>query len=394
MNGSIRMKKDKKKIFIISSSRAEYGLLRNLIKKIYKSKNLKFHLSITGTHLSSVHGKTIKEVKKDAPIINSQAKILNFNDDSIGISKSFSLGVVKFSKLFKKYKPNLILVLGDKFEIFSSVVAGTFSRIPIAHIHGGEETVGAIDNFIRHSITKMSHIHFTSALEHKNRVVQMGENPKNVFNVGALGLEDIKNFKFKSKDYLKEKYNIDFKKKTILVCLHPVSLEPNTEKSNIKQILAAVEPLDNINIIFTSPNADHGFRIIDKEINTFVKKRQNCFYIRSFGRDDYFSCLKFSSLILGNSSSGIIEAPSFKTFSINLGSRQKGRIRANSVIDCEIHKDKIRKLLNKYLNKRVETNGNCFYNPYFKEDSSKKILKILEKINLNKIIKKPFFNKI
>lgn len=388
------MKKYQKKICIITSSRADYGLLRNLIKKIHKSKKLKFHLSVTGTHLSLNHGYTLKEILKDKTLVNSKLNILNYDDSDLGISKSFSKGVIEFSKLFQNLKPNIIVILGDRFEIFSVAVAATLNKIPIAHIHGGEETIGAIDNVIRHSITKMSHFHFTSTNEYRNRVIQMGENPKHVFNVGALGLEDIKNFKFKSKDYLKEKYNIDFKKKTILVCLHPVSLEPNTEKSNIKQILAAVEPLDNINIIFTAPNADHGFRIIDKEINTFVKKRQNCFYIKSFGRDDYFSCLKFSSLILGNSSSGIIEAPSLKIFSINLGSRQKGRIKANSVIDCEIHKDKIRKLLKKYLHKRVETNGNCFYNPYFKEDSSKKILKILEKINLDKIIQKPFFNKI
>ena len=224
------MKKYQKKICIITSGRADYGLLRNLIKKLYKSKRLKYHLSTTGTHLSFKHGYTIKEILKDKIQVNTKLDILNYDDSNLGISKSFSQGVLKFSKLFKKFKPDIILVLGDKFEIFSAAVAATLNQIPIAHIHGGEETIGAIDNVIRHSITKMSHIHFTSTVNYKNRVVQMGENPKYVFNVGALGLEDIKNFKFKSKNYFKEKYNIDFKKKTILVCLHPVTLEPNTEK--------------------------------------------------------------------------------------------------------------------------------------------------------------------
>ena len=385
----------KKKIIIITSSRAEYGLLRLLLKKISLSKKLKYHLSITGTHLSKFHGNTIREILKDKLKISSKLKTLdNKRDDNISISKSFSMGVEKYSKLYKKVKPQLILVLGDKYEIFSSVVAASLSRIPIAHIHGGEETIGAIDNAIRHSITKMSHIHFTSTFKHRKRVIQMGENPKFTFHVGAIGLEEFKIFKFKSKKYFKEKYRIDFKKKTILVCFHPVTLEPNTEKKYIKQILNSLKTFKNINIIFTSPNADHGYKQIDKEIKNFSKKRKNCFYIRSFGRDDFISCLKLSELILGNSSSGIIEAPSLKTISINLGNRQEGRIKSKSVIDCIIEKNSIKNLLNKFLHKRIEKKTNNYYNPYFKKDSSKNILKILENTNFENLNKKSFFDKI
>ena len=268
------MKKYQKKICIITSSRADYGLLRNLIKKLYNSKKLKYHLSITGTHLSAKHGHTYKEILKDKIPVNSRLDILNYDDSDLGVSKSFSKGVIEFSKLFQKFKPNIIIILGDRFEILSAAIAATLNKIPIAHIHGGEETVGAIDNVIRHSITKLSHIHFTSTNDYKNRVIQMGENPKYVFNVGALGLEDIKNFNFKTKKYFKKKYNINFKRKTILVCFHPVTLEPRMEIIYIKKILYSLKNFENINIIFTSPNVDQGYKNIDDKIRFFSKKEK------------------------------------------------------------------------------------------------------------------------
>ena len=388
------MKKFQKKICIITSGRADYGLLRNLIKKVFESKKFKYHLSTTGTHLSAKHGYTLREILKDKVKINSKIKILNYGDSDYGISRSFSLGVVKFSKLFIKYKPDFILILGDKFEIFSAAVAATLNKIPIAHIHGGEETMGAIDNVIRHSLTKMSHLHFTSTKIHKKRVIQMGENSKFVHHVGALGLEDIDYFNFKSSSYFQKKYKINFEKKTILVCFHPVTLEPKWEKIYIKKILDALKFFRNMNIIFTAPNADHGYKDINKEIINFVKKKNFCYYIKSFGRDDYLSCLKLSNVILGNSSSGIIEAPSLKTLSINLGNRQKGRVKSKSVIDCEIETSKIQKTLKKCLNKGVVNNKNYFYNPYFKNNCSKTIVKVLEKINFHNLIKKSFFDKI
>lgn len=385
------MKKYKKKICIITSGRADYGLLKNLIKKINTSKKIINHLSVTGTHLSLKHGNTFNEILSDKLKINSRIKIFENDDTDFGISKSFSIGVIKFSKLFKKIKPNLILVLGDKFEIFSSVIAATFNRIPVAHIYGGEETTGAIDNSIRNSITKMSHIHFTATKRYQKRIIQMGENPKFIFNVGAMGIEDFKNIKFRSKKYFKKNYNINFEKKTVLICFHPVTLEPNTEKYYIKNILFSLKYLKNINIVFTSPNADHGYKQIDNEIKKFSKNKKNCFYIKSFGRTDFLSCLKLSNLIIGNSSSGIIEAPSFKTITINIGDRQKGRVKSKSVINCNTSAKSIKKLLNKYLNKRFEPKKDFYYNEHFKKDSSKKILKVLENINTKNLIKKPFF---
>ncbi len=385
------MKKYQKKICIITSGRADYGLLKNLIKKISSSKKINYHLSVTGTHLSLKHGKTLNEILSDKLKVNSRIKILKDDDSDLAIAKSVSIGLIKFSKLFKKIKPNLILVLGDKYEIFSSVVAATFNRIPIAHIHGGEETTGAIDNAIRNSITKMSHIHFASTKKYQKRIVQMGENPKFVFNVGAMGVEDLKDMKFRSKKYLKENYNINFEKQTILVCFHPVTLEPDTEKKYIKNILFSLKKFKNVNIVFTAPNADHGFKQIDNEIKKFSKNKKNCFYIKSLGRTDFLSCLKLSKIIIGNSSSGIIEAPSLKTITINIGDRQKGRVKSKSVINCNTSIKSIKKLLDKYLNKRFEFEKNFYYNEHFKKDSSKKILKILENIDTKDLIKKPFF---
>ena len=388
------MRKYKKKICIITSGRADYGLLKNLIKKIKTSKKIDYHLSVTGTHLSSKHGNTFNEILSDKLKINSRIKIFENNDTEFGISKAFSIGVIKFSNLFKKVKPNLILVLGDKFEILSSVIAATFNRIPIAHIYGGEETTGAIDNAIRNSITKMSHIHFTATKKYQKRIIQMGENPKFIFHVGAMGIEDFKNIKFRSKKYFKENYNINFEKKTILVCFHPVTLEPYTEKKYIKNILFALKGLKDTNIVFTSPNADHGYKQIDHEIKKFSKNKKNCFYIKSFGRTNFLSCLKLSDIIIGNSSSGIIEAPSLKTITINIGDRQKGRIKSKSVINCNTSAKSIKKLLDKYLKKRFETKKNFYYNEHFKKDSSKIILKILENIKTQNLIKKPFFENI
>ena len=386
------MKNFKRKICIITSSRADYGLLKELIKKIKKSKYFNLHLSVTGTHLSLIHGNTFKEIIDDKIKINSKIKILQTGHTENDISKSFANGVTKFSNLYKKIKPDLILILGDKFEILSSVIAATLNRIPISHIHGGEITEGAIDDVIRHSITKMSHIHFASTKSYKERIIQMGENPKYVFNVGSIGLEKIKEFKFKNKKYFKKKYNIDLKKKTIMICFHPVTLEPKTEKDYMNKILESLKLLKNVNLVFTSPNADHGFKDIIIAIKSFVKKKRGAYYVKSFGKEDYLSCANHSEIILGNSSSGIIEAPSLKTLTINLGNRQKGRIQSKSVFNCKINTLQIRKIINKLLKSKISIKNNFFFNPYYKKNTSKLILQSLEKINFEKLIQKSFFN--
>ncbi len=379
------------KICIVTSSRAEYGLIKDLIEKIKSSDRFNCHLSVTGSHLSKAHGFTINEIIKEKTKINSKINILNRGDSNHDISESFSRGVSKFSKLFKKIKPELLLILGDKFEIMSAVVASTLHRIPIAHIHGGEITEGAIDDVIRHSITKMSHIHFASNKQHQDRIIQMGENPNYVFNVGSLGLENIKNFSFKNKEYFKKKYQISFDKKTILICFHPVTLEPRSEKKHISNLLNALKYFKNLNLIFTAPNADHGHQIISKAIKSFVKRNKNSFYIKSFGRGDFLSCLKYSQIILGNSSSGIIEAPSLGTLAINLGNRQRGRLHAMSVVNCDLNSLTIKKNIELMLKKNIKDKKKFFKNPYYKKNTSNLMIKYLEKLNYKNLIQKTFY---
>ena len=379
------------KICIVTSSRAEYGLLKNLIKKIQLSNRFDCHLSVTGTHLRKSHGYTVNEIIKDKIKIHSKINILNRGDSNHDISESFSKGVSKYSQLFKKIKPELLLVLGDKFEIMSSAVASTLHRIPIAHIHGGEETIGSLDNALRHTLTKMAHVHFTSTKEYRSRVIQMGERPKNVFNTGAIGLENLKKIKFYDKKFFKKKYKINFERKTIIICFHPVTLEPKTENKYFKEILHSLSYFKDCNLVFSSPNADHGYLEIIKLTKKYVKKNKNAFFIKSFGRLEFISCLKLSKVILGNSSSGIIEAPSLKTFTINLGSRQMGRIQANSVFNCEINKKNMIKIIQKIINDNIKIKNNTFFNPYFKKNSTYKIINELQKLDFSKLIKKKFF---
>ena len=384
--------KNKKKICVVSSSRADYGLLKELILKINQSKKLNCHLSVTGSHLSKFHGNTFNEIIVDKLKISSKIKTLRSGHENNDISKAFSEGVYKYSKLFKRIKPDLVLVLGDKFETLASVISAMLSRLPICHLHGGEITEGAIDDVIRHSITKISHIHFASNKQHQDRIIQMGENPNFVFNVGSVGLENIKNFNSKSKDYFEKKYRISFSKKTILICFHPVTLEPRSEKKYISSLLNALKYFKNYNLVFTAPNADHGHKIISKAIKSFVKKNNNSFYIKSFGRNDYLSCLKYSEIIIGNSSSGIIEAPSLGTPTLNLGNRQRGRLHAMSVINCNLGTQMIKKNIELLLKKKIKNKKKFFKNPYYKKNTSNLMITYLENLNYKNLIQKTFYN--
>jgi len=382
----------KKKICIITGSRADYGLLKNLIFKVKKSKKLKLQLIVTGMHLSNKYGLTYKEINKDKLKIDTKIKILNNSDKSVGISKSVSDGVNKFSKIFNKTKPDVILVLGDRFEIFSAAISAMLSRIPIAHIHGGETTVGVIDEAVRHSITKMSHLHFVAAKKYKNRVIQLGENPKRVYLVGGLGVDTIKQTKFYTKSILEKKIGFTLKEKNILVNFHPSTLEKNKSKTQVKEILSALKKFKDKKIIFTSPNADQENSVIFKEINNFVKQNKNSTFFKSMGSVAYLSCLKFVDVIIGNSSSGLLEAPTLKVPTINIGDRQKGRLKAKSVVDCDIQQDKIINKLNKFLKGKKNNKLKNFKNPYGDGGASKKIINILEKINYNTLLKKNFFD--
>lgn len=382
----------KKKIIFITGSRADYGLLKILAKKIKTSKKFSLYFLVTGSHLSNKFGKTIEEIKTDGFKINGKID-LNLEINNSNINKILSIGVEKFSTTLKKIKPTAILLLGDRYELLAPVIASFFLRIPIIHLHGGEITKGSLDDSIRHVITKFSNLHFVSNNESKVRVTQMGENPKKVFNVGALGVDAISHIKISKKKDLEKKYKISLiNKKIILVTYHPNTLDVHKTDLEFKELLKALNKFNKYLIIFTSPNSDIGNNKIIKLIKDFIKFNTNTYFIKSLGQIDYYTFLKISEVLVGNSSSGILEAPSFKTPSVNIGLRQLGRLKAKSVIDVKNNHKLIYLAIKRSLSKRFISNLNEIKNPYGKGGASSKILQILSKEILDLSSNKDFYD--
>ena len=361
----------KRKICIVTGSRADYGLLYWLIKEVEKDKNLKLQLIATGMHLSSKYGSTYKEIEKDFKI-DKKINISLSSDTSEGISRSMGIAQTAFSKAYNKLKPDIVVVLGDRFEIFSAVSSAMISRIPIAHIHGGEATEGLIDEAIRHCISKMSHIHFTATEEYSKRVIQLGEVPNKVFNVGGAGIENIKRLKFLTKEEFEKSINFKLNIKNILVTFHPVTLESKTSKKHFQEILNSLDELKNTNIIFTKANSDVDGKIINQMIDQYTKKNSNkSIGVASLGQLNYLSALQHIDVIVGNSSSGISEAPSFKIGTVNIGDRQNGRIKAESVIDCLSNKKDIKRAIKRVYSAEFKNLLKNVKNPYGDGRSSK-----------------------
>ncbi len=384
-----------KKVCIITGSRAEYGLLKPLIKKLKDSKSLELQIIATCTHLSPEFGLTYQEIENDGFKINEKIEILLSSDTSIGISKSMGLAMISFCEAFDRLKPNIIIILGDRYEIFAAASAATVARIPIAHIHGGETTEGAFDESFRHSITKMSYLHFTSTEEYRKRVIQLGEDPQRVFNVGAIGIENIKTIDLLEKDKLQETLGYQFGEKTILVTFHPTTLENNTAENQFKNLLDAIEEFETIKVIFTKSNADIGGKIINNMIDEYVKRNnQKSVAYTSLGSVKYLSVMKYCDVVVGNSSSGIIEAPAFMIPTINIGDRQKGRVQAKSVINCEPIKNDIITSLNKAFSEEFKKALKDTKNPYGDGNVTDRIITQIESYLLNDKIqlKKAFYN--
>ena len=377
-----------KNIFLITGSRADYGVMKKLIKKFSKKKN--FKLILTGSHLLSDYGNTIKEIRNDGFKINYKIKIKNSSDKAYQISKATGEGIKKFSYLFSHNRPDIVIVLGDRHEVLSAVIAAYFCKIPIAHIGGGDTTLGVIDEGTRHSISKMSWLHFVNDETGKKRLLQLGENPKYIFNTGSLGVESIKSVKIISHAVIEKKLNFKFKKKNILVTYHPVTLENNSSKKHMDHILSALKSLKDTQIIFTYPNNDINGRIIIKMINKFIKNRKNSVAFPSLGQSLYISLLKKVDCVLGNSSSGIFEAPTLKIPTINIGDRQKGRLFMKSVINCKPNKKQILKSIKKIYLSNFRKKIKFVKNIYEKKNTSMRIYNIINKIKLPKTIKKEF----
>ncbi len=380
------------KICVVTGSRAEYGLLYWFIKKVQSDKDLALQIIATGMHLSSEFGLTYREIEKDFKIDKKIDMDLSL-DNSIGISKSMGIAQTYIAEAYKELQPDIVVVLGDRYEIFSAAIAAMIANIPIAHIHGGERSEGSIDDRIRHSISKMSHLHFTATEEYKNRVIQLGEYPDRVINVGGLGIENIKKLKLLSKKELENAINFKLNKKNLLVTFHPATLENNTSQEQFKELLEAIDELDNTNLIFTKSNSDLNGRIINKMIDNYTRKNpEKSISFISLGQLRYLSTLKYMDAIIGNSSSGIIEAPSFNIGTINIGSRQKGRIKASSVIDCEPKKNLITSALTKLYSKDFISTLKNSKNLYGDGNSSQKIIDKIKTTNLKTILKKSFFD--
>ena len=380
------------KVCVVTSTRAEYGLLYWLMKEIEQDKDLELQIIATGMHLSPEFGLTYKEIEKEFKI-DKKIEILLSSDTPIGVSKSMGLAQISFAEAFEELKPDFIVVLGDRFELIPIVSTAVVFNIPMVHLHGGETTEGAMDEMFRHAVTKMSYLHFTSTEEYRKRVIQLGEDPSRVYNVGAMGIENIKRLKLLSREEFEKSINFKLNKKNILVTFHPVTLEKATAKEQFEELLSAIDELKDTNIIFTKANADTDGRVINKMIDEYVAKNKNkAIAFTSLGQLRYLSALQYVDAVVGNSSSGIIEAPSFKIGTINIGDRQKGRIKAKSVIDCEPKKENIKKAFEKLYSSEFQELLKNVKNPYENEKfPSKKIVEVLKNTKIENI-KKSFYD--
>ena len=382
-----------RKICVVTSSRAEYGLLYWLMKGIKDDPELDLKIVATGMHLSPEFGLTYKEIEKDHFQINRKVEMILSSDTSSGISKSTGLGIIGFSEAFSELKPDIVIVLGDRFEILSASISAMFFRIPIGHIHGGETTFGVFDEAIRHSITKMAWWHFPATEEYRKRIIQLGEDPDRVFMVGGMGVDCIKKTKLLSKTKLEKSLGFKFWKKNLLVTYHPVTLEKQTSKSHFKELLWALDKLNDTKLIFTSPNADTDGRLIKTMLEDFVSNHQeNSIVFQSMGRLNYLSSMQFVDAVVGNSSSGLTEAPSFKIGTINIGERQKGRIKASSIIDCDPLAHLISNALSKLYTMNFKNILKNVTNIYGDGNASSKIIEIIKTREKPKSLKKTFYD--
>ncbi|MDF2801704.1 MAG: UDP-N-acetyl-D-glucosamine 2-epimerase, UDP-hydrolyzing [Anaerocolumna sp.] len=369
-----------KKVCIVTGSRAEYGILQPLIYKLSKDEEIELQIIATGMHLSPEFGLTYKQIENDGYKINEKIETVLSSDTTVGISKAIGLGLISFAEVYQRLNPDLIIILGDRYEIFAAASAAMVSKIPIAHLHGGELTEGAIDEAIRHAITKMSYLHFTSTEVYRQRVIQLGEAPERVHNVGALGVENVKKMKLLTKDILEERLQFKFDKKVALITFHPVTLEDRTSQEQFQVLLEAVDYFMDLKIIFTKANADADGRIINSMIDKYVKRHADrCVAFTSMGQEKYLSALQYSSIVIGNSSSGIIEVPSFNIPTVNIGDRQQGRIKSKSVIDCGVKVIQIKQAIESGLSKQNKVFQLKNINPYEKENTTEQIILHIKK---------------
>ena len=381
-----------RKICVVTGTRAEYGLLRWVMQGIQDDPDLTLQIIATGSHLSPDFGLTYHEIEKDGFQINHKIEMLLSSDTSVGVAKSIGIGLIGFADALHSLQPDILVVLGDRFELLSAVPAALVAGIPVAHIHGGETSEGAFDESIRHSITKMSHIHFVAAEAYRQRVIQLGENPDLVFLVGGLGLDNIKRLKLLERNELEKDLGFKFAENNLLITFHPVTLERESAVNQLAELLHALAQRTQTELIFTLPNADAGGHEIMKMIKAFAESHSNARVFTSLGQLRYLSCIRHVDGVIGNSSSGLIEVPSFHKGTVNIGDRQLGRLKALSVIDCEPERIDITNALNKLYSADFQSLLPSVKNPYGDGGASDKIVEQLKDISLNNILKKHFYD--
>lgn len=383
-----------KKICIVTGTRAEYGLLKPVMKKVQESQTMELQLVVTGAHLSPEFGKTYHEIEADGFVNNCKVEMLMSSDTSVGITKSMGIGLIGFADCFDALKPELVIILGDRYEMLMVATAAMIARIPIAHIGGGEITEGAYDDAIRHSITKMSQLHFASTEEYRNRIIQLGEQPERVYNVGALGVENIMCAPLWTKEELEKNIHFEFGSNTIIITYHPVTLEQLSSREQFRNLLEVLDHHPELRVIFTKANADTDGRVINQMIDDYVNlHKERCIAFASLGQTRYLSALQFCRAVVGNSSSGIIEVPSFHKPTVNIGNRQQGRLSADSVIQCGYSCEEIETALEEALSTTFnEQIKNC-ENPYEGKDTSLSIVRFIEMfLEKETSVKKKFYD--
>lgn len=381
-----------RKICVITGTRAEYGLLRWVMQGIKDDSELTLQVIATGMHLSPEFGLTYREIEQDGLQIDRKVEMLTSSDTPVGIAKSMGVGLIGFADALSELRPDLIVVLGDRFEIFAAVAAALVARIPVAHLHGGEATEGLIDEAMRHSITKMSHLHFVATEEYRRRVIQLGEQPERVFLVGGLGVDNIDRLKLLDRAELEASLDFQFRQKNLLITFHPVTLESATAAAQMAELLAALADLKDTGLIFTLPNSDTDGRVLIGMIEQFVIEHTNARAYTSLGQPRYLSCIAYVDGVVGNSSSGLAEVPTFRKGTINVGDRQRGRLQAASVINSAPTRLSIAAALGKLYSADFQAGLSQVRNPYGEGGASEKIIAAVKSIALNDLLKKRFYD--
>ena len=377
-------------ICVVTGTRADYGLLRWVIEGIRETAGLELQLVATGMHLSTEFGLTYRDIEQDGFRIDRKVEILLSADTPAAVAKSMGLGLIGFGEVLDQLQPDLMVVLGDRFEIFSAVAAALVARVPVAHLHGGEATEGAFDEAIRHAITKMSHLHFVAAEEYRKRVIQLGEHPDRVFLVGGLGIDSIKRLTLLDRAALEASLGFRLGPRNLLVTFHPVTLEHATSCHQMAELLAALEMLTDTHLIFTMPNADTDGRVLFQMIRDFVASHANARAYTSLGQLRYLSTIQHVDGVVGNSSSGLAEVPSFGKGTINIGDRQRGRLKAESVIDCDPDRQSLAAALQRLYSPAFQSMLPTVRNPYGEGGASEKVVEVLRTYPLESVLKKSF----